>query len=51
MNNALDASHGRGVLTAVSEENLTPIEATRVMGLIDRYRPTLELIIKLKPQS
>ena len=31
------------VLTAVSEGNLTPIEATRVMGLIDSYRRTLEL--------
>ena len=25
------------------EENLTPIEATRVMGLIDSYRRILEL--------
>ena len=31
------------VLTAVSEGELTPIEATRVMGLIDGYRRTLEL--------
>ena len=31
------------VLIAVSEGNLTPIEATRVMGLIDSYRRTLEL--------
>ena len=31
------------VLTAVSEGELTPIEATRVMGLIDSYRRTLEL--------
>jgi hypothetical protein len=31
------------VLTAVSEGKLTPIEATRVMGLIDSYRRTLEL--------
>ena len=31
------------VLTAVSEGELTPIEATRVMGLIDSYRCTLEL--------
>ena len=29
--------------TAVSEGELTPIEATRVMGLIDSYRRTLEL--------
>ena len=45
MNNALDASQAAGsVLTAVSEGNLTPIEATRVMGLIDSYRRTLELM-------
>ena len=44
MNNALDASRAAGsVLTAVSEGNLTPIEATRVMGLIDSYRRILEL--------
>ena len=44
MNNSLDASQAAGsVLTAVSEGNLTPIEATRVMGLIDSYRRTLEL--------
>ena len=44
MTNALDASQAAGrVLTAVSEGNLTPIEATRVMGLIDSYRRTLEL--------
>jgi len=44
MNNALDASEAaRSVLTAVSEGELTPIEATRVMGLIDGYRRTLEL--------
>ena len=44
MNNALDASQAAGsVLTAVSERNITPIEATRVMGLIDSYRRTLEL--------
>ena len=36
MKNALDASEAAGrVLTAVSEGELTPIEATRVMGLID----------------
>ena len=29
--------------TAVSEGELTPIEGTRVMGLIDSYRRTLEL--------
>ena len=44
MNNALDASVAAGsVLTAVSEGELTPIEAMRVMGLIDSYRRTLEL--------
>ena len=44
MHNALDASEAAGsVLTAVSQGELTPIEATRVMGLIDSYRRTLEL--------
>ena len=44
MNNAIDASKAAGsLLTAVSEGELTPIEATRVMGLIDSYRRTLEL--------
>jgi hypothetical protein len=44
MHNAMDASEAAGsVLTAVSEGELTPIEATRVMGLIDSYRRTLEL--------
>ena len=44
MNNAMDASEAAGsVLTAVSEGELTPIEATRVMGIIDSYRRTLEL--------
>ena len=44
MNNSLEASEAAGsVLTAVSEGQLTPIEATRVMGLIDSYRRTLEL--------
>ena len=44
MKNALDASEAAGsVLTALSEGQLTPIEATRVMGLIDSYRRTLEL--------
>ena len=44
MKNAFDALQAAGsVLTAVSEGNLTPIEATRVMGLIDSYRRTLEL--------
>ena len=41
---AMDASQAAGsVLSAVSEGTLTPIEATRVMGLIDSYRRTLEL--------
>ena len=44
MNNSLEASEAAGsVLTAVSEGQLTPIEATRVMGLIDSDRRTLEL--------
>ena len=44
MSNALDASVAAGsVLRAVSEGELTPLEATRVMGLIDSYRRTLEL--------
>lgn len=44
MNNALDASEAAGsLLTAVSKGKLTPIGATRVMGLIDSYRRTLEL--------
>ena len=44
MHNALDASEAaESVLTAVSDGELTPIEATRVMSLIDSYRRTLEL--------
>ena len=44
MNNALDASEAAGsVLNAVSNGELTPIEATRVMVLIESYRRTLEL--------
>jgi hypothetical protein len=44
MSNALDAAEAAGsVLRTVSEGELTPIEATRVMGLIDSYRRTLEL--------
>ena len=44
MKNVLDASEAAGsVLTAVIEDELTPIEATRVMSLIDSYRRTLEL--------
>ena len=44
MKDAMDASKAaNSVLSAVSEGELTPIEATRVMGLIDSYRRTLEL--------
>ena len=44
MQSALDASKAvESVLTEVSEGELTPIEATRVMALIDSYRRTLEL--------
>ncbi|MFL2795920.1 MAG: hypothetical protein ACJZ82_10065 [Paracoccaceae bacterium] len=44
MKDAVDASQAASsVLTAVSESELTPIGATRVMGLIDSYRRTLEL--------
>ena len=44
MQDAMDASQAAGsVLTAVSKGELTPIEATRVMGLIDSYRRSLEL--------
>ena len=40
----MDASEAAGsVLSAVSDGALTPIEGTRVMGLIDSYRRTLEL--------
>ena len=40
----MDAAEANGrVLRAVIEGELTPIEATRVMGLIDSYRRTLEL--------
>jgi len=44
MHGAMDASEAAGsVLSAVSEGTLTSIEGTRVMGLIDSYRRTLEL--------
>ena len=51
--NVLDASEAAGsVLTAVSEGELTPIEATRVMGLIDGLGRTLELTeIELRLQA
>ena len=45
MRDALDASEAAGsVLGAVSDGSLTAIEGTRVMGLIDSYRRTLELM-------
>jgi len=44
MQDAMDASQAAGsVLNAVGDGTLTPIEGTRVMGLIDSYRRTLEL--------
>ena len=44
MESAVDASDAAGsILSAVSAGDLTPIEAKRVMGLIDSYRCTLEL--------
>jgi hypothetical protein len=44
MQDAMDASQAAGsVLSAVSDGSLTPIEGTRVIGLIDSYRRTLEL--------
>ena len=44
MKDAVDAFKAASrVLTAVSESELTPIEATSVMGLIVSYRRTLEL--------
>ena len=44
MKNAMDASEAAGsVLSAVSAGELTPIEAMRVMGLIDIYIRSLEL--------
>ena len=44
MHSAMDASEAAGsVLRAVSDGELTPIEATRVMGLIENFRRTLEL--------
>ena len=40
----MDASRAaRCFLTAVSEVELTPIEGTRVIGLIGSYRRTLEM--------
>jgi hypothetical protein len=44
LKNALGASQAaESVLSAVSDGDLTPIEASRVMTLIDSYRRTLEL--------
>ena len=44
MSNALDASEGEGiVLTAVSEGEVTPIEAKSVIGLVNSYSCALEL--------
>ena len=44
VNDARDASKAASrVITAVSEGELTPIEGTHVMELIDSYRRTLEL--------
>ena len=44
MQSASDASQAAAdVLRPVSDGEITPIEATRVMGLIDSYRRTLEL--------
>ena len=44
MGSAQNASEAAGeVLKTVSDGDLTPIEATRVMGLIDSYRRILEL--------
>lgn len=41
---SMDASEAAAsVLNAVSDGELTPIEGTRVMGLIESYRRTLEL--------
>ena len=44
MQSASDASLAAAdVLRAISDGKITPIEATRVMRLIDSYRRTLEL--------
>ena len=46
MENANDASEAAGsVLKAVSIGEITPIEGSRVMGLIDSFRRTLELTV------
>jgi hypothetical protein len=44
MATARDAAQAAGaVLQAVSEGDLTPVEAVQVMGLVDSYRRTLEV--------
>ena len=44
MKSANSASRAAGnVLSAVNDGELTPIEASRVMELVDSYRRTLEL--------
>ena len=44
MKSASDASQAAAdVLRAGSDGEITPIEATRVVGLVDSYRRTLEL--------
>ena len=46
MENAHDATKAAGsVLKAVSIGEITPIEGSRVMGLIDSFRRTLELTV------
>jgi len=46
MESANDASKAAGsVLKAVSIGEITPIEGSRVMGLIDSFRRTLELTV------
>ena len=43
---ASDASQAAAdILRAVSVGEITPMEATRVMGLIDSNRPTVELTV------
>jgi len=43
MENAQDAARAaQGVLRAVSEGDITPLEGVNVMGLIETYRKTLE---------
>ncbi len=44
INNAEEASEAaRAILIAVSEGDLTPLEAASIMGLIESFRRTLEL--------